>query len=49
MNGFDWFEFLRGELGDSLIAEEMARALCDDDLRDVCEHIARCYDIDIED
>lgn len=49
MKGWDLFEFLRGEMSDSLIVEEMARALSDDDLRDVCDYIARCYDIDIED
>lgn len=49
MNGWDWFEFLRREMSDSLIVEEMARALSDDTLRDVCAYIARCYDIDIDD
>ena len=49
MNGWDWFDFLRSELSDSIIAEAMARALCDDTLRDICEYIARCYDIDIDD
>lgn len=48
MSGWDFFEILRGEMSDELILQEFARAMGDDELRELCDYVMRCYDIDIE-
>ena len=48
MSGFEMFEELRRQMGDSSLVDELGRAICDDELADLCEWVGRMNGIDFE-
>ena len=48
MSGWELFEKLRDELGDSYLLDSLAQALSSDELYENMEYIARMNDIEIE-
>lgn len=48
MSGFEMFEELRRQMGDSSLVDELGRAIEDSELADLCEWVARMNGIDFE-
>lgn len=48
MNGYEKYCELVDEIGYEETAESFARAICDDELSEICDFIARMFDIEFE-